>query len=499
MIAVNSIATMKAYTAATVGMQTIDILVWRVIAAMTGPCLILSMCGAAMANDALSLSACTHNDIPGSLECGTFSVFEDNDVHVGRKIEIEVMIARATDAAIPPRTDPLFFITGGPGLSAIDVAPTIVERYRSLRRDRDIVFVNQRGAGGKHSLSCKAQIKSSEYGECANELSKRFDLTKYTTTAAARDLEAVRKTLDYSLINLAAVSYGTRVAQEYLRLFGSRVRAAVLVAAFPPWENPTENIAANAQAALDRALADCAADNACNAAFPSLSDSLDQFLHGPAVEPLGPAILNKDTTGSDDAMGNRDFITRSILYSLYDTRLTAMLPLAISKAMQGDASTLVRIDDMFGGATGGGLATGLWASVICAEGYPLLDFRVAQENSRGTFLGDSRVRESIEICANWPTSTVSDEFWSPIASDVPVLIINGELDPITPPRMGQAVADQFKNSQLIVGRHVAHLTGVAWEPCVGQFVTNFIRDPDNESLDTSCIDEVLRPPFEMPQ
>src|SRR5690606_38443263 len=117
--------------------------------------------------------------------------------------------------------DPLFFITGGPGQSALDSYVTVSPAFARVNRSRDIVLVDQRGTGRSNKLQCGTagldgldatpDERRAWLEDCLADLpgDPRF----YTTSVAIRDLDAVRDALGYERINLYGVSYGTRVAQ----------------------------------------------------------------------------------------------------------------------------------------------------------------------------------------------------------------------------------------------------------------------------------------------
>jgi pimeloyl-ACP methyl ester carboxylesterase len=85
------------------------------------------------------------------------------------------------------------------------------------------------------------------------------DASLYTTSIAMDDLDDVRAYLSYDKINLYGGSYGTRAGLVYLRQHGDHVRAAVLDSVAPTNMRLPLFFARDAQRALDRLIADCAA------------------------------------------------------------------------------------------------------------------------------------------------------------------------------------------------------------------------------------------------
>ena len=110
----------------------------------------------------------------------------------------------------------MFFFAGGPGESATRAAP--VWAGLPFERNRDLVFVDQRGTRGSGSLYCEAldepaDVMTPRYHlpavkACRDLLARHADLTKYSTLDAVEDFDAVRQWLGYDRINLLGGSYG---------------------------------------------------------------------------------------------------------------------------------------------------------------------------------------------------------------------------------------------------------------------------------------------------
>ena len=140
--------------------------------------------------------------------------------------------------------DPLFVAAGGPGAAATEFYARFAAAFGGHpRRERDIVLVDQRGTGGSNRLDCAehedalagaaaAAIAASTHA-CLDSLAPARDVAYYTTSLAVQDLERVRAALGYERINLYGTSYGTRVAQHYLRRFPQRTRAVILDGVVP--------------------------------------------------------------------------------------------------------------------------------------------------------------------------------------------------------------------------------------------------------------------------
>jgi pimeloyl-ACP methyl ester carboxylesterase len=143
-------------------------------------------------------------------------------------------------------------------------------------------------------------------------------------------------------------------------------------------------------------------------------------------------------------------------------------------------------------------STGLYLSVTCAEDLPLISTAVAEKNASNTFLGDYRLRQQREACAEWPRGEVPKDYPSYVLSDVPALILTGQWDPVTPPKYGDIAARNFRNSLHIVVPSGGHgFNGVTNIECVDDLIAEFVNGGTAKGLDTSCIKQIHRSGFQL--
>ena len=83
--------------------------------------------------------------------------------------------------------------------------------------------------------------------------------------------------------------------------------------------------------------------------------------------------------------------------------------------------------------------------------------------------------------------------YEPVMSDVPALVLSGDLDPVTPPTWGESVVKSLKNGRHITVPGTGH--GVVGTACGQKLIRNFLDDASAASLDTSCVRSIKRPPF----
>jgi hypothetical protein len=78
---------------------------------------------------------------------------------------------------------------------------------------------------------------------------------------------------------------------------------------------------------------------------------------------------------------------------------------------------------------------------------------------------------------------------------VPVLLLNGSEDPQDPPANVADAVTELPNSLEVVAPAQGHTVGHLG--CLPQVVAAFIEAGTTEGLDTTCVDELLPPPFDL--
>jgi pimeloyl-ACP methyl ester carboxylesterase len=462
------------------------------------------------------LAACTVSGV--NARCGKVEVFENREARTGRKIALNVVVLPATGPE--PAPDPLVYISGGPGSAATEEASDLAEAFAAVRQRRDLLFVDQRGTGQSNPLNCElfnpADLQSylgyffplEDVRKCRQDLEQRADLTLYTTSIAADDLDDVRAALGYEKLNLMGASYGTRAAMEYLRRHPDHVRTVTLHGVSPTNHFMPMDFARQTERALQGVLAECAADNACKKAFPNLDSEsravLDRLMQGP-VEVEVRAAPRRENTGSNNRENNpptvrvklsRDLAAEAIRYMLYHPGAARYIPLFLHRAAAGDFTNLAEAAIRNRKQIVASGSNGMYLSVTCAEDLPWIETEEVARFSRNTFLGDYRFRQQREACSLWPRGKIPSDYSTPVKSGLPVLILTGQWDPVTPPANGDFVARYFSNSLHIVVPHGGHgFGGLEGADCVLRLNTEFIEKGTTKGLDSSCIRNIRRTGF----
>jgi pimeloyl-ACP methyl ester carboxylesterase len=469
------------------------------------PAVVLMACGLAACGGSGTpvqerLQPCASADGPTDAWCGTLEVIEDRVSGRGRRIALSIVVLPAVGPRV--QDDPLIFLAGGPGQGAARMARQVRDLFRRVQRDRDIVLIDQRGTGRSHPLDCDTPADSlRDLLESEAAALERLrvcldgydaDVRFYTTSHAMDDVDEVRAWLGYDRVNLYGGSYGTRAALEYLRRHGSRVRTVILDGVAPADMRLPLFMARDAQRALDRLLADCEADAACRNRYPGLAARIGDLLDRLARSPAHVRVVHPRTGVAEDVVIEARVIAGILFSALYAPQTAALVPLLVDRASDDDFQGLLALA-LAGEAVADNMSRGMQLSVICSEDAPRgnADARL-REAARSVF-GTHLLPGLAEACAIWPAGDVDPGFYDPVVSDVPVLILSGDLDPVTPPSWGDAIAGHLTNTRHVVVAGTGH--GVVGIACGAQLVQDVLARGSVEGLDSGCATRVRRPPF----
>lgn len=458
---------------------------------------------------AVELLPCKLDALGGRYEvaadCGELPVPLDPSQPDGERIDLHVALVPAlADDSLP---DPLVVIAGGPGDAATRFYAAMAGAFTSVAQRRDILLVDQRGTGQSAPLHCPgldADGLDWDVGdsvdetvaltlECLDDLD--HDPRFFTTSVAAQDLELVREALGYEELNLYGVSYGTRVAQHYLRRYPKRTRSLVLDGLVPASVALGPDTALESQVALDATWARCEANASCNAAFPEIRARFDAVMRRLGEAPADVTVPHPASSHPTPLVLSRTIATGVARLLVYSPQSAAMLPVLFDDAFEHRYERLAAQALMLAEGIGE-LAYGLNFAVVCTEDVPFWG-EVDLDAQQGTYMGSMFVEALAKVCERWPAGVMDEGFKAPVESDVPVLILTGEKDPITPPRYVPLATPFLANHIEVVGPGQGH--GMLAVGCVPHLVAEFVDTPEPSELDASCTERIVPfPPFISP-
>lgn len=463
----------------------------------------------------MALAGCLAGPMPGAADrlqpcvgrvglndalCGEVTVFENRETRQGRTIALQVVVLPALSNS--PRPDPLYFLAGGPGQGAATMAADVRALFGRIQATRDIVLVDQRGTGGSNGLECQSDddtlaplvepdaVALSRLRACL--ASYDADTRFYTTVIAMDDLDEVRAYLGHDRINIYGGSYGTRAGLVYLRRHGEHVRSIVLDGLAPTDMRLPLYLARDAQRALDRLLADCAGNLACHARYPDLGNRVRALFARLEAEPVTQRVVHPRTGAAENLRIDAGLLANFVMGALYSPMTASMVPELLARAEADDFQGLLALASL-GEASAENMSVGMQLSVLCAEDAPRIAAEQVASVSAGSVFARHLIEDRLAACAFWPAGTVPASYYEPVTSDVPALLLSGDLDPVTPPSWGEAVAVHLSRGRHVVAPATGH--GVVTTGCGQRLLEAFVDAGSADGLDTGCVEALQRPPF----
>jgi pimeloyl-ACP methyl ester carboxylesterase len=430
--------------------------------------------------------------------CTTITVPEDRAHPKGKHIGLHVAWLKARSST--PKPDALFYIAGGPGQASTESFVQEGAAFDRIRGEHDVVLVDQRGTGGSNRLDCPEPASGMDQGDAAvtadpADCLKHLpaDPRFYTTSVAVQDLDEVRKALGYPSVDLYGISYGTRVALQYLRAYPGSVRSVILDGVVPADLALGPEVSLDAERALGLIFTRCGADAACHQAFPDLAADFAGLQYSLTAHPASVTLRDPLSGAPRTETLSWDKVAGSVRLMSYQSETASLLPLLIHQAgAKHDYAPLMGTALIFSSEVEDSFAGGMAAAVLCTEDAPFLkaeDAKALQDTYLGAYTVDS-LRKS---CRGWPRGVMAPDFKQPVVSAKPVLLLSGEDDPITPPANAERAARTLSNSLSLVVPGQGH--GNAFRGCLPRIAAEFVDAGSVKGLDTACVKDTKPFPF----
>jgi len=450
------------------------------------------------------------------VECW-FAIPEDRDLEcaymqLGAErggFSLPVVVLR--DHSPDHRPDPLVYLTGGPGSSSFLDSQSIDHWFYwadIAALSPDIVLVDQRGTGlSKPQFRCPlweqylrntlrenlslreehiAGLAAVE--QCVALLEAAgFALSDFSTSESARDMNQILLALGYEQWNVMGGSYGTRLALDWLRQDGHRIRSVVLDSVYPLDKGSLNEWPALLDESFDYFWRTCGEKGACgNAAGADLEARFWATLDRLSQQPITLSVpLWEGGWPLKVVLNDHRFLgmTYTALYdnNLQDDIVRAMDEVLDQDELGGETEALQKLAE---NAINSELAPEfnvlVYLAVDCAESAPVSreDFEAVRERYP-RWADYSRYAWQYDMCKAIPQRSDLADFRRPVRSEVPALILSGGFDPVTPARWAREVAARLDNSQHWHLPSVGHGV-VSSSACVHEAFREFLDAPLRE-------------------
>ncbi|WP_297895254.1 alpha/beta hydrolase [Shewanella sp.] len=448
-------------------------------------------------NTANKTDTCYVEGVSDRLNCGFVTVPENPNKPDGKQIQVHYVVLPAVKNA--NHEEALLAIAGGPGQSAIDNAASFNTMLSKVRQQRDILLIDQRGTGRSNLLQCDQGAQSAlsfddenidslaEAQKCLASIDA--DVSQYGSLNAITDFEAVRAHLGYKKLHVYGISYGTRMAQLYMRLYPEHL-ATVTLDGIVPMQQSVLEISSAIDRGFELLFKDCQETTACHGQFPELKAEFEQVAATLANAPITDKV-------SDPVTGEKTLLTMTrgkfygaIRMALYQTNVRALVPHAIHQAAKNNFQPLLGLYALT--IDNAGMAMGMHASVVCGEDMHRIT-PAMREQAKNSFMGRTMLEGLEATCTAWKVPAVDASFSEPISSDIPTLLLSGEIDPATPPSWGELAMEKLTNAKHFIAPYATH--GVAYQSCANNLIADLVRSGSVKDLDGECLKKDVRRSF----
>lgn len=468
---------------------------------------------------------------PGEISCGLLTVPENREKEASRSIKLHFVKLHARkpekwdDAEKgewKKRDDAIIYLTGGPG-AKVD---GYVKRFKDhgARDVRDMYILEQRGIGNSEDFCPKyalfdpsvtnkedwdeyqrAGIKVIEHCFAAAKAAG-VDLSAYNTIENARDVEALRRALGFDQWNVWGISYGSILGQAYIKEDPAGIRAVVLDAIVPIEPGAHfQRIGTHYQRDLDLLEKACNANKTCAAAFPDFQERLKAAIMKTRSTPITVDAIDTELFPSGKGWFFGDLVGGIPFASLYEQDNYPTLPAlidAMSRTIEKGNDKSFRLLTAAGGGGGGGgfaISQGMYNAISCNDGWwGQLHDAIAQDIVDHPALSSllpppDLINEVAAMCRRYGMNPRPEDQYAAVVTDIPSVIANGEMDPITPPPLAKAILPGFSNATYVEFPYAGHGPTRSVK-CAGDFLTKFFDAPD-AIVDTKCADDMKAPDF----
>jgi pimeloyl-ACP methyl ester carboxylesterase len=436
-------------------------------------------------------------------DCGYVTVPENRTSGSDRTIKLAVLRVKAIGEN--PGL-PVVRGSGGPGGPGLATNQAALMLHQPLLQNHDFVYFTQRGTKlAEPFLDCPAyneagpaglaagstaeeirEARKAAYQACIEDFQAQgVDLSAYTTSENAADVADVSAALGYDKIVYYGASYGTQLGQVLAKEHPDLVAGLALDGVVPLTATKMIQVT-DIPGSFTQIWDACAADAACNAAYPDPEGELRTVIDSLNAEPV---TLTVDVDGTPtDVVVNGQTAMSALSEAMVQPGFIQQLPSVVYRMSAGDfqytlaplvAARLEPEDS----------ANVQHYAINCSDDpMTQADIATAVDPVDPLYAGlvaDQATRDA-DACDALGLTQLPDSTDTPLTGDLPTLLIQGGLDPFTPVSGGDTVVEgltKVTNVKFPGGKHVL----VPSNPCAVQILAAFADDPTS-TLDTSCVD-----------
>jgi pimeloyl-ACP methyl ester carboxylesterase len=472
---------------------------------------------------------------PGDIECGLLEVPENRENPDSRFIELHFVKINSRwgkddqedadeedrDDDLPPgkRDDPVIYLTGGPGARVNYYVGRLKDH--TLLKHRDLYILEQRGIGFSDDFCPYYGIRKpatddvetfdehlaashQRKADCsANATASGVDLTGYSTIENARDVKALRRALGFDQWNVWGISYGSILGQAYIKEDPGGILAVALDAIMPLEIRESElywRIAHWYNRDLEKLQEICQRQPACAKRYPDIGGRLREAIESVVGNPIEVDVKDIENYPSGKARIFQDIVAFLPFVFLYEQVNYPAMPSLIYTWADAVERRDENLFKAIASASGGGFgdsSQGMSNAIFCLDGDEEAQARAGRKDLQeypvlGAAIGsEESYRRGVELCLKMGMPQRPADEFAAVQTSIPSLIIEGDMDPITPPPNARAIMPGFEQGTYVEFPYAGHGPSRSVE-CAGSLLNKFYDNPTAEP-DLSCVDEMEEP------
>ncbi|SIS05037.1 TAP-like protein [Mucilaginibacter lappiensis] len=433
-------------------------------------------------------------------EWGHLTVPENWKNNNGNKVVLAVTILKSANKHAK---DGIVFLAGGPGGNAVKSIKKWLNN--PVHQSHDIILVDMRGSGFSTPQLCPDLGKSfmevlgdddtrqkdikarvAVANGCKIDLLKRhIDINAYNSTSMAYDLHALKAALGYDKWGVYGVSYGTRIAFEYVKQFPEDVKELVMDSPVTPFAGLYDHNTSNFIRSLNILFKKCKEDKSIVHAYGDIEQLFYSTVDDLNKQPWTFNVSKKIQPSGKFTLNAQDFLL-AVQQGIYERKFFEILPAVIKQFHDRNEGMVLQLIGSLKNHLN--LDYGAYYCVLCHETLPvnsLESFKKDASSYKG-FLAEGLpfYEGDYAVCESWghDSSTIVDS--AKINANFPTLILSGEFDPVIPPESGRTLGKILPNSTVIVCANQGHVPG--FTKCGTELISAFL---DNQKVDGNCYDK----------
>ncbi len=384
-------------------------------------------------------------------------------------------------------------LAGGPGDSGVSLVRNIAQQGGTGLLDLfdgDIIGIDQRGTGDSlPNLSVQASyslpmdeagsferwlplMESTSSKVAAEFRSRGIRLEAYNTRESAEDVNDVRLALGYEKLSLWGRSYGSHLALAVLKRYPENIERMILVG--PEGLDQTWKLPSQADTVLKKI-----SEQSNEPELLQLMQSVINRLKKTPVTVNAVDPATREPVAITIGAFDLQWVTAQ---ALVNSRAIATLPAAYRKMEKGDFQSTAQLAFMFRKRLG--VESAMKHMMDGSSGASANRRQQIEREAKTAMLGNVLNFPGMYLSKAWGAQEMGEDFRTPVSSNVPTLILAGELDPRTPVSNGVEIARTLPNATVIAVKNATHQFDLFGSADIRGLLARFLR---NETISEKSI------------